>query len=303
MRSTSKDDLHEVVRLLHRDPASGGCPYTNSLSARLLLVSISKDFAGIDETLEAVSKEAASHEQPSREMLQTKLGDLLFDSLMLLHVCAREHAVDTESVWANAVERIKQRTPYIAEWGDPAAVAATARALYIDPAAAAIDPTRRYSSGTISPASSGMLSPLSPSSPRVPSASSGGTNASASMARASQPILAFAEQRSPLPERDGSGDLGSPLSPLSMQAEALHWDSRCTIIAASAKTIVHVQVPGAWGHSPQTDAYTGEKKRQIYALSWTFSCMNSIRFRLVLVNKGKGPDVEVITPCIFTGGR
>ena len=95
-----------------------------------------------------------------------------------------------------------------------------------------------------------------------------------------------------------------PLSPMAMQAETLQWDSRCTIIAASATTSVNVQVPGAWGASPTVDPATGEKQKQIYALSWTFSCLNDIRFRLVLVSKKKGAkDVEVISPCTFVGGR
>lgn len=302
------DDLQHVVETLNLPIEDGGCPYTNSLSAQLLLVSISKDFARIDSTLSAVAPPNEVRSGADQQ-LNDSLGDLLFDSLMLLHVCAREHGVEPGAVWRDAIHRIKERTPYIAEWGDESIVKAVAEQHAAMSAAAATRSAATRAEGPASPPS-----PLSPASPRSPTSTASPTAASSTSVSPTTAALAASARahltvktspRSTQPQLAMRDDVPMlPLSPMAMQAEALHWDSRCTILAAGATTSVNVQVPGAWGLSPTVDPATGKTQKQIYALSWTFSCLNDIRFRLVLVCEKKGKkDIEVISPCTFVGGR
>ena len=59
-----------------------------------------------------------------------ELGDVLFDTLLLIQVSSRDHGVSLEMCAASAVAKLRKRSPYIFDGGPEVATAADAQALW-----------------------------------------------------------------------------------------------------------------------------------------------------------------------------
>ncbi|GMH90952.1 hypothetical protein TrVE_jg13141 [Triparma verrucosa] len=57
--------------------------------------------------------------------LQSELGDVLFDALMLNSICARDFGFDPAESWHAATAKVERRTPYMKEWGEKGVTAET----------------------------------------------------------------------------------------------------------------------------------------------------------------------------------
>ena len=57
--------------------------------------------------------------------LQSELGDVLFDALMLNSICARDFGFDPAESWQAATAKVERRTPYMKEWGEKGVSAET----------------------------------------------------------------------------------------------------------------------------------------------------------------------------------
>ena len=284
--------LYDIVETLNQPMEDGGSPFANEASMQQVLASISRNVDRVSSTvnvMDASNYVNASVMEAAHTTMHEALGDLLFDSFVLLHTCARERNIRPELVWRDTIARVQQRAPDIPRWGDAGMVETSHRT-----------PLRVKTADSPTPSASASVS-STPNSLERPGRYPRGELAVQSDEDGE--LLRCTVKRDIV--RDFDKPALEPLSPMKVHADALHWDSRCTIIAPNMVKMIDVRVPRIWGSSPHSIFDREEKeKSQVFALSWTFSCMNDIRFRLSIVKgKNAGNNIDIIEPCEFVGGR
>lgn len=122
-------ELIEVVDHLMRPVSRGGCPWTASIQPREMIRYLKEEIGEAEEEMaDAKSTESEETQDTTPTPLEAELGDILFDVLMLIGSCARDHPKKVRSVshcWRAAAEKVKRRTPYMKEWWDGSSVATT----------------------------------------------------------------------------------------------------------------------------------------------------------------------------------
>lgn len=130
--TTAVRDLVAVVQNLMRSPEIGGCPWTKSVSTSEMLSYLRSEVTETAKELEVVKHLRNTKHCPTNDAtpLESELGDIMFDTLMLIGLCARDHPHSVRSlshVCSAAASKVKGRTPYMKDWGDGIATAASAK--------------------------------------------------------------------------------------------------------------------------------------------------------------------------------
>ena len=115
---TMSNELIDVVKELNRS-----CPWTLSVSPSQMLEYAKTEIQEIRDEIETLKlerpKKSKTNENKDATPLESELGDLLFDALMLVSICEREYPSEVrgfERVWSQAARKIKSRTPYMKKW-------------------------------------------------------------------------------------------------------------------------------------------------------------------------------------------
>jgi NTP pyrophosphatase (non-canonical NTP hydrolase) len=92
------------------------CPWTKEQSAADMLAFTREE---LTETEEALAKMAMGGGAVAETRhLESELGDVLFDAMMLIEACARDHGTASlEAVCEGAVVKLRRRAPYAFEGG------------------------------------------------------------------------------------------------------------------------------------------------------------------------------------------
>ena len=120
--------LRETVVLLGRDPSTdGGCHWVDEQDVASVTRLLQGELEEVEEALQAVQEGSAS--AAAGRALLSECGDVLWNAMLLCHVAGRAVRESSsgeersgsgsaiESAAAMASEKIRRRTPYIAEWG------------------------------------------------------------------------------------------------------------------------------------------------------------------------------------------
>ena len=115
--SSSTNELIDVVNELNKS-----CPWTLSVSSKKMLKYVEEEIREIREEMDSPTQKSSVHNNDKDEAtpLESELGDLLFNALMLVSVCSREYPGQVRDggnrIWSYAARKIKSRTPYMKKW-------------------------------------------------------------------------------------------------------------------------------------------------------------------------------------------
>jgi NTP pyrophosphatase (non-canonical NTP hydrolase) len=125
--SSSLELLRETVELLGRDPRTGGgCHWVEEQDVSSVAQFLREELGEVEEALEAAATVGTPPSAAATRALLSECGDVLWNAMLLCHVAGRvvkdaeEFAGEgstIDSAAAMAAEKIRRRTPYIAEWG------------------------------------------------------------------------------------------------------------------------------------------------------------------------------------------
>ena len=97
------------------------CPWTASIRPHDMCKWLRSECNEVEEQiLIQGSKKTVNGEycQKSLRELESEVGDVLFDALMLNAVCSREYCFNMETCFDVACEKVERRTPYMSLWGN-----------------------------------------------------------------------------------------------------------------------------------------------------------------------------------------
>ena len=97
------DDLSELVERVAQ--LGRECPWTAEQTPQTVLSYLREECSEVEESLNA----AASEERTSE--LASELGDVLFNALLLIEVCARNGGVSVDEAAAASVSKLRRRYP------------------------------------------------------------------------------------------------------------------------------------------------------------------------------------------------
>lgn len=114
-----------VVNALTSCPTEGGCPWTAD-----------QDATGIIEhakgELDEIADEIALGDSAAHQALESELGDLLFNTLLLIKLCERDGlgSATLEGAAASASAKLRRRAPFIFGEGEHPQTPAEANAIW-----------------------------------------------------------------------------------------------------------------------------------------------------------------------------
>ena len=112
---SSISELIDVV-----DELNKSCPWTLSMSSKKMLKFVEEEVCEVRDEIDAILKRRKTSSGDVATPLESELGDLLFDALMLVSICSREYPSQVRDggrrIWSYAARKIKSRTPYMKKW-------------------------------------------------------------------------------------------------------------------------------------------------------------------------------------------
>lgn len=148
-------ELTAVVSRLHEV-----CPWTREQSAADMLAFTRKELVEVEEAMAACADDGGEPGALPRAQLESELGDVLFDVLMLIEASSRAHGTGgLDAVSASAVRKLRRRAPYAFEGGPVVASTEAAAELWEVRGSAPAAQARSYAPAHQAPTPTGTPTP------------------------------------------------------------------------------------------------------------------------------------------------